>query len=59
MAGPDPETVFDAFLATAAADPGLPFLCVPPASERAYHPEGVEYSYEQTRLAVLDLLDWL
>jgi crotonobetaine/carnitine-CoA ligase len=55
MAGPDPETVFDAFLATAAADPGLPFLCVPPASERAYHPEGVEYSYEQTRLAALDL----
>jgi crotonobetaine/carnitine-CoA ligase len=53
--GSDPATVFAAFLATAAGAPDLPFLCVPPDEGRAYHPRGVEYTYGEARLAVLDL----
>jgi crotonobetaine/carnitine-CoA ligase len=47
------HTVFDAFMATAAAAPDAAFLCAPPAPERAYHPGGVEYTYGQVRDAVL------
>ena len=43
------ETVFAAFMATAAAAPDNAFLCVPPAPGRAYHPEGVELTYAEAR----------
>jgi len=46
-------TVFDAFLATAEAAPGNAFLCAPPAPGRAYHPDGVEYTYAETKAQVL------
>ncbi|MBI4246354.1 MAG: AMP-binding protein, partial [Candidatus Rokubacteria bacterium] len=52
-----PETVFEAFLATANAAPDNVFLCAPPAAGRAYHPDGVEFTYGQTRQAVLALRD--
>src|SRR5512145_2116822 len=48
------ETVFATFMATAAAAPGHPFLCVPPGPGRAYHPDGVELTYAETRERVLD-----
>jgi crotonobetaine/carnitine-CoA ligase len=48
-------TVLAAFMATAAAAPDHPFLCVPPAAGRAYHPGGVELTYGRTREAVLGL----
>ena len=48
-----PATVFDAFMRTAAAAPGRPFLCAPPAPGRAYHPDGVELTYDGVRTAVL------
>jgi crotonobetaine/carnitine-CoA ligase len=51
------ETVFEAFLATAQAVPGNVFLCAPPAAGRAYHPDGVELTYDQTREAVVALRD--
>ncbi|HEY3068655.1 MAG TPA: AMP-binding protein [Methylomirabilota bacterium] len=47
------STVFDAFAATADANPDLAFLCVPPAPERTYHADGVEFTYAQTRAEVL------
>ena len=47
------ETVFAAFMATAASAPGNAFLCVPPAAGRAYHPDGVEFTYEQSREQIL------
>jgi crotonobetaine/carnitine-CoA ligase len=50
-------TVFGAFAATAAAAPDHVFLCAPPASGRAYHPDGVEFTYGQTRAAVLALAE--
>jgi acyl-CoA synthetase (AMP-forming)/AMP-acid ligase II len=50
-----PPTVFDAFLATAEAAPDNVFLCAPPAPGRAYHPDGIELSYGQTREAVAAL----
>ena len=34
------NTVFEAFMATAAAAPDRPFLCAPPAPGRSYHPDG-------------------
>jgi len=49
------ETVFDAFMATAREAPDNVFLCAPPAAGRAYHPDGVEFTYGQTRGAVLAL----
>ena len=51
------RTVFDAFMATAQAAPDNVFLCAPPAAGRAYHPDGVELTYGQTRDAVLKLRD--
>ncbi len=48
-------TVFDAFMQTAQAAPDNPFLCAPPAPGRAWHPDGVELTYAQTRQAVLAL----
>jgi len=50
-------TVFDAFMATAQSAPSHVFLCAPPAAGRAYHPDGVEFTYAQTRAAVLALRD--
>src|SRR5262245_33084874 len=50
-------TVFDAFMATARAAPDNVFLCAPPAAGRAYHPDGVEFTYGRTRDAVLKLQD--
>jgi acyl-CoA synthetase (AMP-forming)/AMP-acid ligase II len=49
------QTVFDAFMVTARAAPDNVFLCAPPAPGRAYHAEGVELTYGQTRDAVLAL----
>src|SRR5262249_11599593 len=49
------QTVFEAFMTTAQIAPGNPFLCAPPAAGRAYHPNGVEFSYGQTREATLAL----
>src|SRR5262245_65279434 len=51
------RTVFDAFMATAKAAPQNVFLCAPPATGRAYHPDGVELTYGQTHDAVLTLRD--
>ena len=51
------RTVFDAFMATAQAAPDHVFLCAPPAAGRAYHPDGIELTYAQTRDAVLTLRD--
>src|SRR5712692_10822628 len=48
-------TVFEAFLATAQAAPDNVFLCAPPAAGRAYHPDGVEFTYGQTRAAASTL----
>jgi crotonobetaine/carnitine-CoA ligase len=41
-------TVWDAFAATAREAPGGAFFCAPPAAGRAYHPDGVEFTYGQT-----------
>jgi acyl-CoA synthetase (AMP-forming)/AMP-acid ligase II len=49
------QTVFEAFMATARAAPDNVFLCAPPAAGRAYHPDGVEFTYGQTREAALAL----
>jgi crotonobetaine/carnitine-CoA ligase len=51
------STVFEAFMATAEAAPDNVFLCAPPARGRAYHPDGVEFTYGQTREAALRLRD--
>jgi crotonobetaine/carnitine-CoA ligase len=48
-------TVFAAFMLTAERSEGNAFLCAPPAPGRAYHPAGVEFTYGQTREAVLGL----
>jgi crotonobetaine/carnitine-CoA ligase len=48
-------TVFDAFMATAAAAPDHAFLCAPPAPGRAYHPDGIEITYAQARDEALRL----
>src|SRR5262245_56821751 len=50
-----PLTVFDAFVATAQAAPDNVFLCAPPAVGRAYHPDGIELTFGQTRAIVLAL----
>jgi len=49
------KTVYDAFAATASAAPAHVFLCAPPAAGRAYHPQGVEYTYGQAHEAVARL----
>jgi acyl-CoA synthetase (AMP-forming)/AMP-acid ligase II len=49
------ETVFEAFTTTAERWPDHAFLCAPPAPGRAYHPDGIEFTYGQTRTAVLSL----
>src|SRR5258706_14123626 len=46
------QTVFEAFMTTAAVAPDNVFLCAPPAAGRAYHPDGVELTYAETREAV-------
>src|SRR5215470_12169655 len=51
------ETVFDTFHPTARTAPDHVFLCAPPAAGRAYHPEGVEFTYGQTREAAEALRD--
>src|SRR5215471_3352148 len=51
------ETVFDTFDRTARTAPDHVFLCAPPAAGRAYHPEGVEFTYGQTREAAEALRD--
>src|SRR3954467_3550403 len=43
------ETVYQAFSATAAVAGDHVFLCAPPGADRAYHPEGVEFTYAATR----------
>ena len=48
-------TVFEAFMATAQAAGDLAFLCAPPDPARAWHPDGAEFTYAETRQAVLDL----
>jgi crotonobetaine/carnitine-CoA ligase len=47
------NTVFEAFMATAAAAPDHAFLCATPAPDRAYHPDGVELTYAAVRSEVL------
>ncbi|MBI4218964.1 MAG: AMP-binding protein [Chloroflexi bacterium] len=44
-------------MATAEAAPDNVFLCAPPAAGRAYHPDGIEFTYDETRKAVLELRD--
>ena len=51
------HTVFEAFMVTAVAAPDNVFLCAPPAAGRGYHPDGVEFTYGQTRDAALGLRD--
>jgi acyl-CoA synthetase (AMP-forming)/AMP-acid ligase II len=51
------RTVFELFTATAQAAPDHPFLAVPPAPGRPYHPEGVELSYGRTMAEALQLRD--
>jgi crotonobetaine/carnitine-CoA ligase len=51
------RTVFDAFMATAQSAPDHVFLCAPPAAGRAYHPDGVEFTYAATKGAALALME--
>ena len=48
-------TVFDVFIRTAQTAPDNVFLCAPPAPGRAYHPDGIEFTYRHTRDAALAL----
>jgi crotonobetaine/carnitine-CoA ligase len=50
-----PVSVFDAFMESAEAAPGHAFLCVPPAPDRPYHPDGIERTYAEVRARVLEL----
>jgi crotonobetaine/carnitine-CoA ligase len=50
-----PATVFDVFAETARSAPRHPFLCAPPAPGRGYHPDGVEFTYQETFEASLTL----
>src|SRR6266511_6066040 len=50
------DTVFDAFMATAAIAPDHAFLCAPPSPGRAYYPGGVEYTDAQVRAEAHALL---
>jgi acyl-CoA synthetase (AMP-forming)/AMP-acid ligase II len=49
------NTVFDAFMAIAESAPDNAFFCAPPAPGRAYHPDGVEFTYGETRARLLEL----
>src|SRR2546426_7618289 len=49
------RTVFEAFTATAKAAPANVFLSAPPATGRACHPDGVEFTYGHTHHAVSSL----
>ena len=49
------ETVYQAFSATAAVAGDHAFLCAPPARDRGYHPDGVEFTYATTREQVEQL----
>jgi len=49
------NTVFEAFMTTAEQKPDNAFFCAPPAPGRAYDPDGIEYTYAQTRGRVLEL----
>ncbi|HLH11004.1 MAG TPA: AMP-binding protein [Methylovirgula sp.] len=40
------KRAFDAFRATAAANPDKPFLCIPARADRDYLPDGAEFTYE-------------
>jgi acyl-CoA synthetase (AMP-forming)/AMP-acid ligase II len=51
------RTVWEAFSATAAAAANRAFLAAPPAPGRAYHPEGIELTYEQVATEALGLRD--
>ncbi len=51
----DLNTVFGAFMATAARTPDAAFLCAPPAPGRSYHPGGIELTYGAVRGEVLRL----
>src|SRR5262249_30123833 len=51
------ETVLHTVDRTARAAPDHVFLCAPPAAGRAYHPDGVEFTYGQTRQAAEALRD--
>lgn len=51
------STVFDAFMATAAAAPDHAFLCAPAAPGRIYHPDGLELTYAAVRSQALRLRD--
>ena len=42
-------------MTTAAQRPDNAFFCAPPAPGRAYFPDGIEYTYAQTRGQVLEL----
>jgi acyl-CoA synthetase (AMP-forming)/AMP-acid ligase II len=57
MTGASANTVFEAFMSTAATAPDHAFLCAPPAADRPYHPDGVEYTYTQVRAEVLRFRD--
>ena len=52
LESPGMNTVYEAFCATARLAPDHAFLCAPPAPGRAYHPDGVEYSYAAARAEV-------
>jgi acyl-CoA synthetase (AMP-forming)/AMP-acid ligase II len=54
---PTMRTVFETFMATAQAAADHAFLAAPPGPGRAYHPEGIELTYGQTRAEVLRLRD--
>ena len=57
MSSPAPTTIFAAFMRTAEESPEHAFLCAPPAAGRAYHPDGIELTYAQTRAEALRLRD--
>jgi acyl-CoA synthetase (AMP-forming)/AMP-acid ligase II len=48
MTEPAYATVYDAFAASAAADPDLDFLCVPSRPGRAWAPDGLTWTYRET-----------
>ena len=52
-----PATVFEAFMATAAAAPDHAFVVAPPAPGRPYHPDGIEFTYGRARAEILRLRD--
>ncbi|MGP1254376.1 MAG: AMP-binding protein [Kiloniellales bacterium] len=51
-----PDTLYHAFVKTAAAKGDNAFLCVPARAGRAYHPEGFEITYGAALRLVKDLV---